>query len=167
MPGQAKGVMKKFCKHLDYVAQDFGHYNGIGDEKGLQTGKWDQSRLDIISDITDIPEPDASFGAAMCFEVFEHLPQVEAAVEELSRLLKPGGKLLVTAPFCSLTHFAPYHYCSGFNRYFYEEVFPKYDLKILELEKKRQLFFMPCSRNTSHGQYAKEICSECPNAWNS
>ena len=34
--------------------------------------------------------------------------------------MKPGGKLIITAPFNSLTHFAPYHYSSGFNKYFYE-----------------------------------------------
>jgi len=28
--------------------------------------------------------------------------------------------LIITAPFCSLTHFAPYHYTSGFNKYWYE-----------------------------------------------
>lgn len=28
----------------------------------------------------------------------------------------------MTAPFCSLTHMAPYHMYSGFNRYWYQEV---------------------------------------------
>jgi 2-polyprenyl-3-methyl-5-hydroxy-6-metoxy-1,4-benzoquinol methylase len=43
----------------------------------------------------------------MCVEVFEHLPEPIKAVEEFARLFKPGGYLILTAPFCSLTHFAP------------------------------------------------------------
>ena len=111
---------KPLCAHLDYVSQDFAQYEGTGDGIGLQTGSWDQSRLDIVSDITRIPEPDASFDAAMCIEVLEHVPAPVDALRELARLLKPGGVLVVTAPFCSFTHFAPYFFQTGYSRYFYE-----------------------------------------------
>lgn len=96
---------KPLCGHLDYVSQDFAQYDGIGDDKGFQMGSWDQSKLDIISDITEIPEDDGSFDAIMCVEVFEHLPEPLKAIGEFSRLLKSGGHLVITAPFCSLTHF--------------------------------------------------------------
>jgi SAM-dependent methyltransferase len=110
---------KPFCSHLEYVAQDFGQYDGSGDT-GLQTGTWDQTKLDIECDITSIPEPDASFDAIMCIEVFEHIPDPLAALKEFSRLLKPGGKVIITAPFASITHFAPYFFYTGFSKYFYE-----------------------------------------------
>ncbi|HMM71403.1 MAG TPA: hypothetical protein PKC22_04150, partial [Rhodocyclaceae bacterium] len=54
---------KPLCAHLDYVSQDFGQYEGRGNQAGLQTGAWDTSRIDIVSDIADIPQPDASFDA--------------------------------------------------------------------------------------------------------
>ncbi len=120
---------KPHCSHLQYVAQDFGQYNGGGDGAGLQTGKWDNSRLDIVSDITCIPVDDASFDAILCSEVFEHIPDAIAAVREFARILKPGGTLLITAPFSSLTHFAPYHFC-GYNRYWYMHHLPALGLKI-------------------------------------
>ncbi|NTV50372.1 MAG: methyltransferase domain-containing protein [Geobacteraceae bacterium] len=124
---------KRFCSHLDYVSQDFAQYDGAGDNLGLQMGSWDQSKLDIVCDITAIPEPDASFDAIMCIEVFEHLPNPILVLQEFSRLLRPGGHLILTAPFCSLTHFAPFHFYSGFNRYFYETHLPASGLDIVEL----------------------------------
>ena len=116
--GAGESQFKKYCSHLNYVSQDFGQYDGSGDI-GLQTGTWDNSKLDIVSDITSIPRPDASFDAIMCTEVLEHVPDAVAAIKEMNRLLKPGGYLLITAPFASLTHFAPYHFASGFNTFFY------------------------------------------------
>lgn len=118
--GAGECQYRKFCDHLDYVSQDFAKYDGQGDQAGLQMGTWDVTKLDIVSDITQIPEPDGSFDAIMCTEVLEHLPDPLSALAEFSRLLKSGGVLIITAPFCSLTHFAPYHFSTGFSRYFYE-----------------------------------------------
>jgi ubiquinone/menaquinone biosynthesis C-methylase UbiE len=111
---------KRFCAHLDYVSQDFAQYDGRGDGVALQKDTWDQSQLDIVSDIMWIPEPDASFDAVMCIEVLEHLPDPIGALRELTRILKPGGTLILTAPFCCLTHFSPHFYYTGYSRYFYE-----------------------------------------------
>ncbi len=138
--GAGQCQFREFCSHLDYVAQDFSKYDGQGDTKGLHMGSWDYSRIHIISDITAIPEADASFDAVMCTEVFEHLPDPVAAIREFSRLLRPGGKLILTAPFCSLTHFAPYHFYTGFNRYFFERYLPEYGLAIDELSTNGNFF---------------------------
>jgi len=132
--GAGEQQYKKYCSHLDYVSQDFAQYDGQGDTSGLQTGSWDNSGLDIVCDITDIPEPDASFDVIVCTEVFEHLPNPVLALQEFSRLLKKDGQLILTAPFCSLTHFAPYHFCTGFNKYFYEKNLGDcgFDLQVIE-----------------------------------
>lgn len=130
--GAGESQFKKFCSHLKYIAQDFGQYDGDGDV-GLQTGNWDNTKLDIISDITAIPLPNASVDAIMCTEVFEHIPDPIAAVKEFNRLLKPGGYLLITAPFASLTHFAPYHFASGLSRFWYEKHLPENNFIIDEL----------------------------------
>jgi hypothetical protein len=57
-----------------------------------------------------------------------------AALRELSRIVRSGGIMLVTAPFGSLTHFAPYHYSTGFSRYFYEKHLPELGFTIEEFE---------------------------------
>lgn len=114
---------RQYCGHLDYVSQDFCQYLGArggAPDEGLQSKVWDTTRIDLVSDITTIPAPDASFDAILCSEVLEHVPEPTHALDEFTRLLKPGGKLILTAPFGSNVHMAPYHYCSGFSKYWYE-----------------------------------------------
>lgn len=124
---------KKYCSHLRYVSQDLCQYDGTGNGEGLQTEEWDVSQINIISDIIDIPVPDESFDYILCTEVFEHIPNPELAMKELSRILKKGGRLILSAPFTSVTHFAPYHYYPGINKYWYEEMCLRYGMKILEM----------------------------------
>ena len=131
---------RKFCEHLNYVSQDFGEYDGQGDSAGLQMGGFDYGKLDIVSDITSIPEPDSSFDAIMCIEVLEHLPDPVQAIKEFSRLIKPKGHLILTAPFCSLTHFSPYHFSTGFNKYWYEMHLVVNGLKIVDISPNGNFF---------------------------
>lgn len=95
--------------------------------------KWDYGKLDIVSDIAAIPVEEGTFDAIMCTEVFEHIINPVEAIAEFSRILKKGGYLILTAPFCSLTHFALYHFYSGFNRFFYETELEKKGFEITEL----------------------------------
>jgi len=120
------------CAHLDYVSQALGEYTGGGDE-GLSSNLWDATKVDILSDITSIPEPDASFDAILCSEVLEHVPEPTHALDEFTRLLKPGGILILTAPFASNVHMAPCHFCSGFSKYWYEHHLSARGLEIREL----------------------------------
>jgi SAM-dependent methyltransferase len=114
---------RQYCVYLDYVSQDFCQFKGVAGnapEEGLQTKNWDTTRIDLVSDITAIPAPDTSFDAILCSEVLEHLPEPTHALDEFARLLKPGGVMILTAPFASIVHIAPHHYCSGFSKYWYE-----------------------------------------------
>jgi ubiquinone/menaquinone biosynthesis C-methylase UbiE len=124
---------KRFCSHLDYVSQDLGQYEGKGDAHGLQMGGWDNSKLDIVSDITAIPVKDTSFDAVMCIEVFEHLPRPIEALREFYRILQPDGTLIITAPISSLTHFAPFYFYNGFSRYFFEHLLAEEGFELTEL----------------------------------
>jgi ubiquinone/menaquinone biosynthesis C-methylase UbiE len=119
--GAGEQQFRKFCSHLRYVSQDFAQYQPAADPTALQMPVWNYGKLDIVSDIIAIPEPDASFDAIMCTEVFEHIPDPVQALDEFSRLLRPGGTLILTAPFCSITHFAPHYYANGFSHFFYQK----------------------------------------------
>jgi ubiquinone/menaquinone biosynthesis C-methylase UbiE len=129
-----------FCSHLRYVAQDFCGYDGKGNQVGMQTGEFDYDGIDLVCDICAIPEPDGAFDAVLCTEVIEHVPDPLGALREMSRLLRPGRRLILTAPFCSATHFAPYHFQSGFSRYFYEHHLPRCRLQLVTLSANGDYF---------------------------
>ena len=50
------------------------------------------------ADATALPFRDHSFDAVFIFDVLEHIDAEELALEELGRVLKPEGSLLVTVP---------------------------------------------------------------------
>ena len=60
-------------------------------------------------------------------------PNPVLALHEFTRLLKPDGHLIITAPFCSLTHFAPHHHATGFSRFWYEHHLPALGFQIIQL----------------------------------
>jgi SAM-dependent methyltransferase len=50
-------------------------------------------------DIAGSPFPDGLFDLVLSAEVLEHIPDVESALRDTARILKPGGRLLATFPF--------------------------------------------------------------------
>ena len=51
---------------------------------------------DLHGSIDAIPVEDASFDVVLCLQVLEHVPAPAAAVRELRRVVKPGGRVLLS-----------------------------------------------------------------------
>ena len=103
------------CSHLQYTSQDFGQYTvdergRLGSLSAADATPYPYGEIDVVSDIWSIPLPDATFDAVLCTEVLEHVPYPIQAVEELSRLLRPGGRLILTVPSNALRHQDPYFF---------------------------------------------------------
>jgi SAM-dependent methyltransferase len=52
----------------------------------------------VAGDATRIPFPDGAFDKVIAAEVLEHLPADQAAMNEIARVLRPGGMAAVTVP---------------------------------------------------------------------
>lgn len=51
-----------------------------------------------VGDVQNIAHPDNSFDTVFSCETIEHVPSPKRALSELARVLKPGGRLLLTTP---------------------------------------------------------------------
>ena len=72
--------------------------------------------------------------------VHRNMPDQVIALGNPARIIKKDGVLIITAPFCSLTHFSPYHYFTGFNKYWYEYQLKKFGFDILEIASNGNYF---------------------------
>jgi SAM-dependent methyltransferase len=66
--------------------------------------------VQIIGDAQALGLAGASFDRVLCTEVLEHLPEPQRAIDEMRRVLKPGGTLLLTTRFLFPIHDAPHDY---------------------------------------------------------
>jgi|GEM_PF-1110800 len=114
--------------HCQYQTHDFKRYEG--EKLGGTTA---YGRIDFVSDIAAIPAPDSSFDVILCTEVLEHVPQPFEAVREMARLLKPGGRLLLSAPLGSGRHQMPYHFYGGFTPEWYQHTARLLDLQVVSI----------------------------------
>jgi ubiquinone/menaquinone biosynthesis C-methylase UbiE len=52
----------------------------------------------VQGDALHLPFPDGSFDRVICSEVLEHIPDDRSAMQELARVLRPGGTMAITVP---------------------------------------------------------------------
>lgn len=83
-----------------YVAIDFG----AGERS------WDYGNLDLIAELCHLPLQTGCADAVLCTQVLEHVPEPTALLRELHRVLRPGGRLYLTAPQAFGEHQEPFDY---------------------------------------------------------
>lgn len=66
--------------------------------------------VDIVGDAHKLPFTDEEFDNILCTEVMEHLYSPYIAVNEMKRVLKKGGKLILTTRFIFPLHDVPGDY---------------------------------------------------------
>lgn len=98
--GAGEGNYKHFFLKQKYVGLDLG----IGD------AKWNYSRLDVIGDLENLPFEDGAFDACVNIVTLEHVREPARVLCELSRVLAPGGRLLLVAPLEWEEHQQPHDY---------------------------------------------------------
>jgi SAM-dependent methyltransferase len=65
---------------------------------------------DLYYDGKRLPFEDASFDTVLSIQVIEHTPHPQTVVSEMARVLKPGGLLILSAPFSGRLHEEPYDF---------------------------------------------------------
>lgn len=102
------------------------------------------SKVDIFYDGKTLPFGDKSFDAVVCFEVFEHVFNIEELLTEICRVLKPGGKLLISIPFAWGEHEIPYDF-ARYTSFGITHILHKNGFEVIEL-KKTTTYFLALSQ---------------------
>lgn len=68
------------------------------------------TRPDLFADVNRVPLKSQSVDCVICTEVLEHLPNPQACVDEIHRLLRDGGLVLASAPFFYPVHADPHDF---------------------------------------------------------
>jgi SAM-dependent methyltransferase len=65
---------------------------------------------DVVADAHNLPFRDSVFSGIVCMNAFEHYRQPHVVANELHRVLKPNGWILIHTAFIQPIHEAPYHF---------------------------------------------------------
>jgi SAM-dependent methyltransferase len=93
---------------LQQARQRLEFHDRLGEHGG---GCWYLS----AADVRRLPFPNAFFQAVICSEVMEHIPDHDRALDELVRVLKPGGHLVVSVP-----RYFPERVCWAFSTEYHQ-----------------------------------------------
>ena len=128
------GGGKRFQKWL-------ASYKHLFNESDYKTFDYDASTgADIVGDIHNIPLPDNSFDSVICSSVLEHVKDPRKAVNEIHRILKPGGSVFVMVPSIYPYHSRPGHY-PDYWRFFEETLTDLFaDFEQVEIVKRGGYF---------------------------
>ncbi len=79
-------------------------------DAGSGRGSWrGDDRPTWTGDIMAMPQlPDARYDCIVSHQVLEHLPRPWAALAEFHRLLRPGGRVVISVPHLSRRHELPH-----------------------------------------------------------
>jgi SAM-dependent methyltransferase len=66
--------------------------------------------VQLLSDAHALALAEGTFDVVVCTEVLEHLREPQTAINEMYRVLKPGGALILTTRFLFPIHDAPHDY---------------------------------------------------------
>ncbi|MDF1548083.1 MAG: class I SAM-dependent methyltransferase [Bacteroidales bacterium] len=138
--------IKKYAPSLEGELLDFGCgdkpykslFNKVEKYIGLdienEAHSHEKEEIDVYYDGRTIPFNNGHFDVVFSSEVFEHVFDIENVINEIHRVIKPGGKLFITVPFTWNEHEIP----NDFGRYTsfgIRHLLEKNGFEIISLEK--------------------------------
>lgn len=91
----------------DHLPRDIRY---VGIDLGVGDKNVDYSQLSAKANLEALPLRNASFDAAISIQVLEHMKRPWLVLDELSRVIKPGGVLFLSCPQGEPQHQVPYDF---------------------------------------------------------
>jgi len=83
--------------------------------------------------------PDRSYDTVLCLEVLEHVREPDRVVAEIARVLRPGGKVILSVPHLSRLHEVPHDYYR-YTEYGLQALLTRADLDVVDVIRQGGLF---------------------------
>ncbi len=96
-----------------------------------------ERKPDVVGDAQKLPFTDSQFEMILCTEVLEHVRNPKAAMDEMFRVLKPGGIVVLTTRFVYPIHDAPHDFWR-YTKYALQHLFRNF--QILEIVPESKSF---------------------------
>lgn len=97
--GAGRTPYKSLFAHARYESADF-----------CQIDQMPYGDITYVCDLAHIPVPDAKYDLVLLTQVLEHVPEPRSVLQELFRVLKPGGALWLSAPLFFEEHDTPFDF---------------------------------------------------------
>lgn len=108
--GRAQGILVDLgCGHRPYeplFSNSVERYIGFD----LNPDRYGPGEVDVVSDSAALPLAADSVDTVLSNQVLEHVREPGNAVDEMARILKPGGLAIITAPHIWGVHEEPHDY---------------------------------------------------------
>jgi SAM-dependent methyltransferase len=148
---EASSNDKKGYKVLDIAPQDHNGAKEFFQQSDIATLDINpNSTATFIADICDDNSeiiPSNHFDLIICTEVLEHTLNPFKAVDELYRILKPGGSCYITTPFDLRIH-GPLPDCWRFTEHGLRELFKRFETAEIRSIENENRFLMPIHYKT-------------------
>jgi SAM-dependent methyltransferase len=144
-----KGLLKGisiFASKIEGDILDFGcgskPYESLFERKKSYVGvdikvsghNHDDSKVDCYYNGKSLPFPDNSFDCVVCFEVLEHVFNIDDLLPEIRRVLKPKGFFLGSLPFIWEEHEIPYDF-ARYSSFGIKHIFNRNFFHVVDLKK--------------------------------
>lgn len=155
-----RGILKGINENKHFISGkllDFGcgskpyksMFNNVDEYIGLdfynEGHSHENEDIDIFYDGKKIPFDDNTFDSVLSTEVFEHIFNIDELLQELNRVLKPDGKILITCPFVYPEHEKPFDY-ARYTLFALKYLFEKHGFEIIVTDKKGNLIETICQQ---------------------
>ena len=106
--------------------------NKLNSYVGCDVIQSSDNKIDVICKATQLDFQDRRFDTVFSTQVMEHVDNSDLMMGECNRVLKPGGFLILSVPFCWELHEEPYDFFR-FTKYGLQELCTRNNFEVVEI----------------------------------
>ncbi len=119
-------------EYKEYLKEHIKSYTGIDSPKTVKL-YLSKNKADILAPVEKLPIKDSQYDTALFIQVMEYVDDPQKSLNEISRILKKGGILILSSPFMYSIHDIPYDR-NRFTSYALVDFIKKANLKVVEVK---------------------------------